>query len=126
MATIYEPTTAEVLAAGYLYERDKALSALVVAFEAMNRMRECAEGKHVGSESEIVYALNEAQRTVEEAFLLCGEKTYGWAPWPPVRDDDPAPKGIVVVDTEHGYLLAEYLGRWTCEGTVKRWTPLPP
>ena len=41
------------------------IAALVVAFEAMDRMRECAEGKHVGSESEICYQLNLAQEIVQ-------------------------------------------------------------
>lgn len=73
MAAIYEPTTAEVLAAGYLYERDQALSALGVAFEAMDKMREVAEGKHIGNEGVVCEQLNNAQRIIEETFMLCGE-----------------------------------------------------
>ena len=43
-------------------------SALIVAYEAMERMRECAEGKHIGSESEVCFQLNRAQDIVQAAL----------------------------------------------------------
>lgn len=63
-----EAKKAEALFNRLISERDELAAALIVAFEAMDRMRECAEGKHIGSESEIVYQLNKAQDIVQAAL----------------------------------------------------------
>ena len=72
MATILEPTGAEVLAAGYLFQRDKALHGLVVALEAINRLHDVATGRSGESADEIAYIINRAQETISECLLLGG------------------------------------------------------
>jgi hypothetical protein len=72
MPTILEPTSAEVQAAGYLYQRDAAIQGLVVASEAIDRLHDVTQGKSGASADEIAYIINSARETIAEALLLGG------------------------------------------------------
>ena len=72
MASIIEPTSAETLAAGYLYQRNVCLHGLVVANEAIDRLHDVTTGRAGASADEIAYIINAAKETIEEALLLGG------------------------------------------------------
>ena len=72
MTTILVPTSAEVVAARYLWQRDKALHGLVVAQEAIDRLHDVARGKRGANPVEIAHIINRAQSIIEEGLLLGG------------------------------------------------------
>lgn len=72
MATILEPTTEEVSAAGYLFERNKAIHGLVVAKEAIERLHDIVTDRSGESADEIAFIINRAQETIADCLLLSG------------------------------------------------------
>ena len=77
MATILEPTPAETIAAGYLFQRNKLMHGLVVASEAIDLLHDVTTGNAGASADEIAFIINTAKDVIAEALLLGGHYETG-------------------------------------------------